>query len=56
MASTVPPGRLGTAQEVANFATRLLSEEARYISGSIFLIDGEFNAYVHCSADHDIQR
>jgi 3alpha(or 20beta)-hydroxysteroid dehydrogenase len=44
MAGTVPAGRLGTAEEVANFATWLLSEEANYISGGIFLIDGALNA------------
>jgi 3alpha(or 20beta)-hydroxysteroid dehydrogenase len=44
MAGSVPAGRLGTAQEVANFATWLLSEEASYISGGVFLIDGALNA------------
>jgi len=44
MAGTVPAGRLGTAEEVANFATWLLSEEANYISGGVFLIDGALNA------------
>jgi 3alpha(or 20beta)-hydroxysteroid dehydrogenase len=44
MAGTVPAGRLGTAEEVANFATWLLSEEAAYISGGVFLIDGALNA------------
>jgi NAD(P)-dependent dehydrogenase (short-subunit alcohol dehydrogenase family) len=44
MAGTVPVGRLGTAEEVATFATWLLSEEASYISGGIFLIDGALNA------------
>jgi 3alpha(or 20beta)-hydroxysteroid dehydrogenase len=44
MAGTVPAGRLGTAEEVANFATWLLSEEASYISGGVFLIDGALNA------------
>jgi NAD(P)-dependent dehydrogenase (short-subunit alcohol dehydrogenase family) len=44
MAGTVPLGRLGTAEEVANFATWLLSDEASYISGGVFLIDGALNA------------
>jgi 3alpha(or 20beta)-hydroxysteroid dehydrogenase len=44
MAGTVPAGILGTAEEVANFATWLLSEEASYISGGVFLIDGALNA------------
>ena len=30
-------------EEVANFATWLLSEEASYISGGVFLIDGALN-------------
>jgi 3alpha(or 20beta)-hydroxysteroid dehydrogenase len=44
MAGTVPLARLGTAEDVSNFATWLLSEEASYISGGIFLIDGALNA------------
>jgi 3alpha(or 20beta)-hydroxysteroid dehydrogenase len=44
MAGTVPMGRLGTAEEVANFATWLMSEESSYITGGVFLIDGALNA------------
>jgi NAD(P)-dependent dehydrogenase (short-subunit alcohol dehydrogenase family) len=44
MAAGVPLRRLGTAEEVANFATWLLSDEANYITGDAFLIDGALNA------------
>ena len=37
-------GRYGTATEVANLVTFLLSDEAEYISGSLHLIDGALNA------------
>lgn len=44
-AKSVPLGqRYGTAEEVANLAVWLLSDEARYISGSLHLIDGALNA------------
>lgn len=43
LTSVVPLGRLGTAQDVANFTTWLLSDEASYISGGVFLIDGALN-------------
>jgi NAD(P)-dependent dehydrogenase (short-subunit alcohol dehydrogenase family) len=44
-ASAVPLGRrYGTAEEVANLAVWLLSDEARYVSGSLHLIDGALNA------------
>jgi NAD(P)-dependent dehydrogenase (short-subunit alcohol dehydrogenase family) len=36
--------RYGTATEVANLVTFLLSDEAEYISGSLHLIDGALNA------------
>jgi 3alpha(or 20beta)-hydroxysteroid dehydrogenase len=45
VASTVPLGqRYGTATEVANMVTWLLSSEAEYVSGTIALIDGALNA------------
>lgn len=44
MASQVPLGRLGTAEEVATLATWLLSDDAAYISGNVVLIDGALNA------------
>ncbi|MBX6390576.1 MAG: glucose 1-dehydrogenase [Frankia sp.] len=36
--------RYGTADEVANLAVWLLSDEASYVSGSLYLIDGALNA------------
>jgi 3alpha(or 20beta)-hydroxysteroid dehydrogenase len=44
-ASTIPLGkRYGTAEEVANLVVWLLSDEARYVSGALHLIDGALNA------------
>jgi 3alpha(or 20beta)-hydroxysteroid dehydrogenase len=43
-AARVPLGRYGTADEVANLATWLLSDEASYVSGATHLIDGALNA------------
>jgi NAD(P)-dependent dehydrogenase (short-subunit alcohol dehydrogenase family) len=44
-AKSIPLGqRYGTAEEVANLAVWLLSDQARYISGSLHLIDGALNA------------
>ena len=36
----IPCGRFGTPEEVANLALFLVSDEASYINGSIFAIDG----------------
>jgi len=44
IAAQVPLGRYGTAQEVANLVTWLLSDEASYLSGATHLIDGAINA------------
>jgi 3alpha(or 20beta)-hydroxysteroid dehydrogenase len=44
IAATVPLGRYGTAQEVANLVAWLLSDEASYLSGATHLIDGALNA------------
>jgi NAD(P)-dependent dehydrogenase (short-subunit alcohol dehydrogenase family) len=45
IAGSVPLGkRYGTADEVANLAVWLLSDEASYISGSMHLIDAAVNA------------
>jgi hypothetical protein len=41
----VPLGkRYGTATEVANMVTWLLSSESEYVSGALHLIDGALNA------------
>jgi NAD(P)-dependent dehydrogenase (short-subunit alcohol dehydrogenase family) len=40
----IPLARYGTAEEVANLATWLLSDEASYVSGATHLIDGALNA------------
>ncbi len=45
VSESVPLGRrYGTAEEVANLAVFLLSDQAEYISGSVHLIDGALNA------------
>jgi NAD(P)-dependent dehydrogenase (short-subunit alcohol dehydrogenase family) len=45
IAASVPLGkRYGTADEVANLAVWLLSDEASYVSGSMHLIDAAVNA------------
>jgi len=42
LAKTQPIGRMGTPQEVANLALYLCSEEASFITGTDFPIDGGF--------------
>jgi 3alpha(or 20beta)-hydroxysteroid dehydrogenase len=45
VSESVPLGRrYGTAVEVANLAVWLLSSEAEYVSGALYLIDGALNA------------
>jgi 3alpha(or 20beta)-hydroxysteroid dehydrogenase len=44
IAASVPLGRYGTAEEVANLVVWLLSDEASYVSGSTHLIDAAVNA------------
>jgi 3alpha(or 20beta)-hydroxysteroid dehydrogenase len=44
VSARVPLGRYGTAEEVANLATWLLSDEASYVTGSTYMIDGAVTA------------
>ena len=39
-AAKVAMGRLGTPEEVANAVAWLMSDEARYVNGSVFEING----------------
>ncbi|WP_426936623.1 SDR family oxidoreductase [Brevibacterium sp. LE-L] len=39
-----PLGRLGTADEVAKVVTFLLSDDASFVTGAYYLIDGSYTA------------
>jgi NAD(P)-dependent dehydrogenase (short-subunit alcohol dehydrogenase family) len=40
----IPPGRFGTAEEMANAALFLASDESSYVNGATFLVDGGITA------------
>ena len=40
IAATIPFGRFGEPEDIANMAAFLVSDEASYISGGIFAVDG----------------
>jgi len=40
MVSTIPLGRMGKPDEVANMVTYLMSEDAAFVTGAEFLVDG----------------
>lgn len=44
IASTIPVKRFGTKEEVANVALFLASDEASYVTGSIYAVDGGMGA------------
>ena len=43
--NTIPCGRFGKPEEVANVCLFLVSDEASYVNGAIFGVDGAFGAY-----------
>lgn len=44
IAATIPFGRFGRPEEVAAVAAFLASEEAGYVSGSVYAVDGGMGA------------
>lgn len=45
--ANIPLGRLGTTEDVANLVAFLASDEAAYINGSTFIIDGGLSRSYH---------
>jgi glucose 1-dehydrogenase len=45
--ANIPLGRLGTPEEVAGLAAFLASDEAAYITGSTYVIDGGLRRNYH---------
>jgi 3-oxoacyl-[acyl-carrier protein] reductase len=42
--SRVPAGRIGTPQEIASVAAFLLSDEAAFVTGATWTVDGGYTA------------
>ena len=40
MAASLPTGRLGQPQDIANFAVFLVSDAAAWVTGDTFIMDG----------------
>jgi len=40
----IPPGRFGKAEEMANAALFLASDESSFVNGTTFLVDGGITA------------
>jgi NAD(P)-dependent dehydrogenase (short-subunit alcohol dehydrogenase family) len=43
-AARYPLGRLGTVDDVAGMAVYLASDEARWVTGAVFTVDGGYTA------------
>jgi 3-oxoacyl-[acyl-carrier protein] reductase len=41
----IPLGNFGTPQDMANMAVFLVSDRARYITGSVVVVDGGFRRH-----------
>ena len=40
---TIPLGKLGTCEDIANLVSFLVSDQARYITGQVISVDGGMN-------------
>jgi glucose 1-dehydrogenase len=43
----IPLGRLGTVEDVAALAAYLASEDASYVTGATYYVDGGLSRYYH---------